>query len=101
VSTPDHPDPPPTDTKRGGISWLIWTILTFPILYVLSIGPVARYYGKADPPAALEAFYTPLLWLTAKSPPLEHFLHWYLERLWLVQPAPTRSSASNAPPTTN
>ncbi|MFW6287059.1 MAG: hypothetical protein ACOC29_03870 [Candidatus Sumerlaeota bacterium] len=62
---------------------LIWllAILLIPVLYVLSIGPVAALYELTQPSfmpqAALEAFYFPVLWLHENTPlaePLEKYV---------------------------
>ncbi len=57
------------------------------LLYVLSVGPVARYYGKMTsdmpmPPGYrfVEAFYYPILCL--RETPLEPPLDFYV-RLWV------------------
>jgi hypothetical protein len=95
-----------TDTKRSGISWLIWTIL-LPLLYVLSIGPVGKHYeGQRPrlPPQALVAFYDPVNALARAFPPFASFMNWYF-RLWVplnITPAtPPVSTAQTSNTATN
>ncbi len=104
MSTTDHPnDPPTTDTKRGGVSWLLWTILLLPLLYVLSLGPVAGYYERTTKraPRALVAFYRPLAALARAVPQFDRLIQWYVD-LWLPKPPPPLATNPRAPsPTSN
>ena len=81
----DEPAPPDTHSDRmtaritAGVAGLV---LFLPVVYVLSIGPVARIVraGGGPPPAWIEMFYAPLIWLheyTFLRAPME----WYVE-LW-------------------
>lgn len=62
-----------------------------PVLYVLSIGPVLRFY--VDPAARMDAgewntyekLYGPLIWLSNRSLPVSSALNWYVN-LWLPEP---------------
>lgn len=76
-----------TDGKRSrGGTWVLVTttiVLLLPLLYVLSIGPVARCAAARpdDDHAALERFYAPVVWLHDHTF-LEQPLEWYVN-LWL------------------
>ncbi len=65
----------------GGLAWVA-VIVLLPVLYVLSIGPVAATFyriGKT-PPSYVLLFYDPVIWLHQHTPlkkPLEAYL-----RLW-------------------
>lgn len=54
-------------------------LIVLPVLYVLSIGPVARLVPS--PPDWLEAIYFPILWPAEHFEPFREMLEWYLE-LW-------------------
>jgi hypothetical protein len=56
-------------------------LLALPALYVLSIGPAAAFYEDHDPPAAVIAFYSPLIWLMNTSEIAGQVFEWYIE-LW-------------------
>ncbi len=57
-------------------------LLFLPVLYVLSVGPVAAVYPDEAPPWA-EVFYAPIFWLCDNSDFAAHALELYLE-LWGV-----------------
>jgi hypothetical protein len=61
---------------------VVLLLLALPLLYVLSFGPVAAFYEHRDAPAAVEAFYTPLIWLADAWQPAEDLLNWYVD-LWI------------------
>lgn len=62
---------------------MAWLILAAPLLYVLSVGPVAAIWIKYQLPVPpLEAFYAPLIWLHDHTP-LKDPLDWYV-KLWGV-----------------
>ena len=67
--------------------WTLWLLLLIPVLYVLSIGPVAwtmvHWHGPVPPQVtnAVSFVYTPLDWLHDFTPlkkPLENYLE-----LWI------------------
>lgn len=65
----------------GGLVWIA-VIILLPVLYVLSIGPVAVIVDKTGimPPSNIRRFYHPVIWLHDNTPlrkPLEAYL-----RLW-------------------
>jgi len=69
-----------------GLPWLGLVLA----LYVLSVGPVARYYrGKSTPPNAVFNFYAPLIFLSKNVRPVENFFQWYV-RVWTDEPATRR-----------
>jgi len=72
----DHPDKEQGHDRRGGL-WLIWAFLLL-IVYVLSVGPVARLFNGKPPPRALIAFYAPLELAYDHLPPAKEFIDWYL-----------------------
>jgi hypothetical protein len=58
-------------------------VVSLPVLYVLSVGPVARLCQTVSPnftPNWVHVFYSPLIWLHANTP-LRAPLEWYVE-LW-------------------
>jgi hypothetical protein len=92
---------PTTDTKHGGLLWLIWLLL-LPILYVLSIGPVARHYRPRPqpPPKSLVAFYAPIGSLMRALPPFAYFMDWYF-RLWAPPTVTPGTPPVSTPQTSN
>jgi hypothetical protein len=65
-------------------------VLALPVLYALSVGPVARLcvaleIGDDSPiiGRVLQVFYTPLGWVVDQYDPVKRFFAWYLE-LWGV-----------------
>jgi hypothetical protein len=80
---------PRDDDRQSPYNHLLWStsILVFAfVLYILSTGPVARFY---EPPAkpvafdAVQAFYWPLTQLAEHSVVARRFFDWYL-RVWGV-----------------
>ena len=89
--------------RSSGGTWL-FSIGAALVIYILSIGPVARYYaprGAGTPPIrrAVLAFYEPINFLINTVPPVRLFTNWYLN-LWLprppslIQPPPPTSGTS-------
>ena len=74
-----------------GCAWLIGAASL--ILYVLSVGPVARYCQSRHtlPPRPVLSFYTPLAWVASRCSPLQSFLKWYVGDVWCanIHPAPS------------
>ena len=76
-----------TEERKGsnahgwGCAWLIGAGLV--IVYVLSVGPLARYYqsGHILPPRPVGLFYTPLEWMASRCGPVRRFFDWYVH-LW-------------------
>ncbi len=87
----DQPSEPKQTTERtspGFPAWLIWLLLSLPLLYVLSIGPAARLITTgAIPLHTFEAFYGPVFVLAHYVPPFKSSLIWYISlcapNLWL------------------
>ncbi len=54
--------------NRHADPWLVLAAL--PVMYVLLLGPAARYHGVCPPviQEGLEALYAPLEWLDQKTP---------------------------------
>ena len=69
--------------KSSGILGVLYWVALVLVLYVLSIGPVARYYHKRNAPPAVETFYAPLAALSNNFPPAFIFFDWYF-KLWRV-----------------
>lgn len=68
---------------HGGLVWIALIVL-LPVLYVLSIGPVAASFKMMGnpPPSYLMQFYVPVIWLHEHTPlkkPLEAYV-----KLWGV-----------------
>ncbi|MEY4387074.1 MAG: hypothetical protein RLY20_2357 [Verrucomicrobiota bacterium] len=72
----------PTRNSSGLMSAVLWFGLIFAV-YVLSIGPVARFYdrSKRPPPQALKTFYAPLGATYENFRPAKVFFDWYAH-LW-------------------
>ena len=74
-----------SEKKGGGVS-AVGLLLALPLLYVLSVGPVARLAqetgGSIRP---IVVVYAPLSWATAKWGPAGDALRWYLD-LWGYEP---------------
>ena len=77
------PDEQPVHSthKGAGILVILWWVAMALVLYVLSVGPVARYYDKRSAPSAVEKFYAPLGAVYGNFPPARTFFDWYA-KLW-------------------
>jgi hypothetical protein len=76
-------------SKRGGaavVFALAVMLLVFPLVYVLSIGPVARMLDERWIPQSwepmLEFAYAPVLWTADSSPAAESVFTGYME-MWV------------------
>ena len=82
------------ETKAGARNrvfvWLVITVVVLPLLYVLSIGPLAwvlQQAGVINLPWAekiLGPIYLPLIWLASHSPAFEAFLKSYLHLFGVI-----------------
>src|SRR5215831_18035266 len=87
----DEPKPQePTPTHRGGGAWPLWLFIA-PVIYVLSIGPVAKLGHAVNlnqkAPAierVLETIYIPVMWCAGQSRPSRNALDWYLFSFWKI-----------------
>ena len=72
--------------ERGGIGWgtIAWVFCTLLVIYVLSVGPVAKIYrGKSkQPPVAVLGIYAPLEFSYKHSSVVKRFIDWYLRDVW-------------------
>jgi len=74
-------DSDPAQAKPGTL-WIMWIFLTL-IIYVLGIGPVAKFSGPNQRiEKALGALYSPLLLLADKCAPVHGILTWYIVDVW-------------------
>jgi hypothetical protein len=67
--------------------WLVLAMLLLvavPLLYILSIGPVAAVYGGDLPPGG-RTFYWPVIYVCGNNQFAGHCLIWYLH-LWFERP---------------
>jgi hypothetical protein len=72
-----------TKSRSHGFSLVIGLLIALPLLYVLSIGPVALCAKKTSTdPQTLRVFYRPVIWLHDHTP-LEKPLELYIN-LWGV-----------------
>ncbi len=68
-------------------SRLLPILAALPVVYVLSVGPVSRFFirkGVDLPPPAVVAFYFPVRWACAHSELFAHVMVWYVDR-WDVR----------------
>lgn len=65
------------------LGWCVSLLLAAALVYVLSVGPVARFYSKRIPPAGVMSFYEPLNSLSRNCEPVRVFLNWYVYDLWV------------------
>jgi hypothetical protein len=80
AKTESH-DSESTQGKSGSLCFL-WVFLGL-LIYVLGIGPAAKFAAPDGRPAkALEAFYSPLILLAEKCKPVDAFLEWYVADIW-------------------
>lgn len=69
---------PQHETSSGG-GWVFALLLLMPVLYVLSIGPMALLADKGVlPREPVREFYKPVVWLHDHTP-LARPLEWYGE----------------------
>ena len=74
---------PKSGSPRGGsLSWLVWTLSFFLLVYPLSVGPAAKLLGP-NPPEPVRIIYAPLGYLTKHSQSVRSFYGWY-GKLWGV-----------------
>jgi hypothetical protein len=71
---------------------ILAAVLSLPVLYVLSIGPVAWLKTRQRMPEsvcrAIKHVHDPIDWLMAHSPkPIDHAIRWYAQ-LWYSSPPP-------------
>jgi hypothetical protein len=71
--------------RTNPLKVILFSVFAVVALYVLSVGPAARYY-RSSPPVRLLQFYAPLTWL-ADNTPLGTPLRSYLD-LWVPKPKP-------------
>ncbi len=69
-----------TQGSAAVVVCILVLVLLLPVLYVLSIGPVVRWYPDELPPWAL-VLYAPLVWLDENSEAFRYFANWYAD-LW-------------------
>lgn len=60
---------------------VVWWVALALAMYVLSVGPVARYYKNRLPPPAVQAFYAPLFFLSDHVRLVEKVFQWYV-KIW-------------------
>jgi hypothetical protein len=90
--------------SRGRRSWLgavlAAVLLTLPILYVLSVGPVVYLQTRGvlefKPGSAITYFYWPLQWAQIQCPPFLRLMNRY-GRMWVYQPPPAPAAPPPAP----
>lgn len=81
----------PSEPRRGGGTSSLW-LLALPVLYVLSIGPMAKIdktldFTKHQPrlERGLEIFYAPVVWCAVHSQSFRRLLLWYWRDVWHVK----------------
>jgi hypothetical protein len=94
------PSPPDHQNNKSSVFWCLGTPLLLLAVYVLSTGPVARYYylyGKSTPPAYIVRVYSPLGSLVHHNGQIEKFFTWYLEDVWGCRSAAPKQIQSTPP----
>jgi hypothetical protein len=94
VAESTQSDQQPAEAPKNLIGyWFIWPAL-IPLVYALSIGPVAKVDLALDlqhkhprEQKALEAFYKPLTLLCEKFPEARRFYVWYFNVVVRVRPS--------------
>jgi hypothetical protein len=75
------PDEVPQEPGRGRLSYFaLSSIIWFPILYILGVGPGFRFL----PDSVLDLAYRPLFLASQHCDPLHNFLIWYLVKVWHI-----------------
>ena len=80
VARPESHDSDGAQDKPGSL-WILWLLAVLLFAYPLSVGPIAKFYRKRNPPHALIVFYEPLESLYHKSHTVHEIFDWYF-RLW-------------------
>ena len=57
-------------------------VLIAPLVYVLSVGPVAKLNKLGIVPNSSAFLYKPLRMLVDRYPPADRFFTWYIGTLW-------------------
>jgi hypothetical protein len=93
-----------TPEKTEGLHWSFYSLVAtgLLLLYVLSVGPVARHYNGRRPPPPIDTFYAPIEFLAAHFHPAERFFEWYVTKVWLrlnypmpPKPPPSPGTSTN------
>ena len=66
----------------GAAVLLMVALLLLPLLYVLSIGPMALMFPNGDEPAWVTTVYRPLTWLVEQSEFTMSLFYWYIS-FWI------------------
>jgi len=77
------PAPETSTNSRGMFRFLLWPVAIL-ALYLLSVGPVAKYYKNRKVPTIVLAVYSPVEALYDQSPVFEAGIEAYL-KLWGVR----------------
>jgi hypothetical protein len=70
-------------------TWLAWGFL-LAALYVLSIGPVIKWWPKSGPPSILVNVYSLLFLVYGRSRAFHGFVNWYVDSVWRIPTPPDR-----------
>ena len=74
----DEKDDAPEPSRNPWVTWMVWLVLA-PLLYVLSIGPMAFLANKHLTTEWLMNIYLPLMLLPEPlARPLDHYVQWWL-----------------------
>ncbi len=70
-----------------GLRLFFWVIASLLVIYVLSVGPVARIVRSKPglPPRVIVVLYEPLESLSRQSPVVRRFFDWYVYDVWKVK----------------
>jgi len=84
--------------KAHGWGWVWVVVAGLVIVYVLSIGPVARSFRSRNifPSRPVLLLYTPLEWVSEHCAPARRFFEWYVDDLWCGDISAARKAPNGA-----
>jgi hypothetical protein len=71
------------------ISWVLAILITLPVLYILSVGPISKLadeFASLQPSLnpVIEVVYAPLTAAMDHSPAFRDFVFWYVFDVWHI-----------------
>jgi len=68
--------------SKGLLFWFVWLFMAL-VVYVASIGPVAKLNQAGLIPDGVKVIYAPLGWVADRVPLMDRFIEWYFH-IWGV-----------------